>query len=65
MSVHSTLCNVQRVFSNVTEVAGLVCVVPGKKKRNGSDSALMAAPEPEGAAGSSGPPGTALQNCGS
>lgn len=67
--VHSTLyrsdLNVQRVFSNVTEVAGLVCVFPGKKKSNASDSALMAAPESEGAVGSSAPTQTAIQACGS
>lgn len=57
--------HVQRVFSNVTEVAGFVCVFPGNKKRNASDSALMAAPEPEGAAGTSGPTDTAVQKCGS
>lgn len=56
--------NAQRVFSNVTEVAGLVCVFPGKKKRDASDSALMAA-QSEGAVGSSAPTGTAIQACGS
>lgn len=53
------------MFSNVTEVAGLVCVFPGKKKSNASDSALMAAPESEGAVGSSAPTQTAIQACGS
>lgn len=48
-----------------TEVVGLVCVFPGNKKRNASDSALMAAPEPEGAAGTSGPTDTTVQKCGS
>jgi len=40
-------------------------VFSGKKKSNASDSALMEAPESEGAVGSSAPTGTALQTCGS
>lgn len=38
---------------------------PGKKERNASAAALMEAPEPEGAAGSSAPTETAVQKCGS
>ncbi|KAK7154206.1 hypothetical protein R3I94_007537 [Phoxinus phoxinus] len=36
-----------------------------KKESNASDRALMAAPESEGAVGSSAPTGTAIQTCGS
>lgn len=37
----------------------------GKKERYASDAALMAAPEPEGAAGSSASTETAMEKCGS
>ncbi len=40
-------------------------VFPGKKNGYASDAALMPAPEPEGAAGSSASTDTAVQKCGS
>lgn len=57
--------HVQMLCSNVILKSSDVFVFPGKKEGYASDAALMPAPEPKGAAGSSASTETAVQKRGS